>query len=239
MAEDISYIRKWIKRGLSKDNKTLDFSNKGIDNLIAEELAENVALPDIEILYLHTNKIKDEGLEELANSEFFEPLKELWVYENKISDNGAVALAESDNVLQLRYLSLYTNRIGDDGAIALATSKNLKNLETLDLSFNPGWRIQYSTRFDELTSTFRENNFSLLYDNPCKCWGIKFDVIDRQIREIDNDRRDQTQYLFTIKLRGLGELRNRTVGMFLHRDFEDTSFPKTNFESKLMKETDF
>ena len=86
MAEDISYIRKWIKRGLSKDKKTLDFSNKGINNLIAEELAENVALPDIEILYLHTNNIKDEGLEELANSDFFEPLKELWVYENKIGE---------------------------------------------------------------------------------------------------------------------------------------------------------
>jgi len=112
-------------------------------------------------------------------------------------------------------------------------------LGTLDFSFNPGWRVQYSTRFDELTATFRENNFSLLYDNPCKCWGFKFDIIDRQVREINNKRRDQTQYLFTIKLRGLGELRNRSVGMFLHRDFEDTSFPKTDFESKLMRETDF
>ncbi|GIT65081.1 MAG: hypothetical protein Ct9H300mP23_07080 [Nitrospinota bacterium] len=45
MAEDISYIRKWIKRGLSKDKKTLDFSNKGIDNLMGEELAENVFAP--------------------------------------------------------------------------------------------------------------------------------------------------------------------------------------------------
>ena len=59
MAEDISYIRKWIKRGLSKDKKTLDFSNRGIDNQTAMDLAENVALPDIEILYIHTNKIKD------------------------------------------------------------------------------------------------------------------------------------------------------------------------------------
>ena len=87
MSDDISYIRKWIKRGLSKDKKTLDFSNKGISNEIAEELAENVALPDIEILFLHTNKLKDIGLEELAGSEFFEPLKELWLYENKIGDD--------------------------------------------------------------------------------------------------------------------------------------------------------
>ena len=96
MSDDISYIRKWIKRGLSKDKKTLDFSNKGISNEIAEELAENVALPDIEILYLHTNKLKDLGLEELADSEFFEPLKELWLYENKIGDEGTVALANSN-----------------------------------------------------------------------------------------------------------------------------------------------
>ena len=60
-------------------------------------------------------------------------------------------------------------------------------LGTLDLSFNPGGRAQYSTRFDELTATFRENNFSILYDNPCKCWGFKFDIIDRQVREIGNE----------------------------------------------------
>ena len=68
-SEDLFYIRKWIKRGLSKDGKTLDFSNKGINNEIAYELAENISLPDIEILYLHTNKIKDLGLEELAQAE--------------------------------------------------------------------------------------------------------------------------------------------------------------------------
>jgi hypothetical protein len=71
MSEDISYIRKWIKRGLSKDKKTLDFSNRKIDNEIASELAENVDLPDIEILFMYTNKIKDLGLEELAESVFF------------------------------------------------------------------------------------------------------------------------------------------------------------------------
>ena len=102
-------------------------------------------------------------------------------------------------------------------------------LGTIDLSFDPGWRLQYSTRFDELTSTFRENNFSVLYDNPCKCWGFKFDIIDRQIREADNDRRDQTQYLFTIKLRGLGELK-RGSGKLLHRDFDDARFPDTKFD---------
>ncbi|MDP7148827.1 MAG: hypothetical protein QGI90_09070, partial [Nitrospinaceae bacterium] len=105
-------------------------------------------------------------------------------------------------------------------------------LGTLDLSFHPGWRAQYSTRFDELTSTFRENNFSLLYDNPCKCWGFSFDIIDRQSRDPGNKRQDQTQFLWTIKLRGLGELKQGGSGKFLHRDFEDTSFPETHFKSK-------
>jgi len=129
MADDLSFIRKWIKRGLSKDGKTLDFSNRGINNDIAMDLAENVSLPDIEILYLHTNKIKDLGLEELAQAEIFAPLRELWLYENVIRDEGAVAP-------KLRYLSLYTNRISDEGAVALAESDTLSNLETLDLSFN-------------------------------------------------------------------------------------------------------
>ena len=61
MAEDISYIRKWIKRGLSKDKKTLDFSNRGIDNQTAMDLAENVALPVIEILYIHTSHVQKKG----------------------------------------------------------------------------------------------------------------------------------------------------------------------------------
>ena len=77
-----------------------------------------------------------------------------------------------------------------------------------------------------------------MYDNPCKCWGFKFDIIDRQVREIDNERRDHTQFLFTIKLKGLGEFR-RGTGKFLHRDFEDNRFPETNFESKVLRETDF
>ena len=98
-------------------------------------------------------------------------------------------------------------------------------LGTLDLALNPGWRVQYSTRYDELASTFRENQFSILYDNPCKCWGFSFDIIDRQLSEISNERRDQTQFLWTLKLRGLGDLGTRSKGKFLHRGFEDTSFP--------------
>jgi len=101
-------------------------------------------------------------------------------------------------------------------------------LGTLDLAFKPGWRAQYSARYDERASTFRENQFSLLYDNPCKCWGFSFDIIDRHFDTTTNDRKDQTQFLWTIKFRGLGDLGTRGKGKFLHRDFEDTSFPNSN-----------
>ena len=100
-------------------------------------------------------------------------------------------------------------------------------LGTLDMALNPGWRVQYSTRFDEMTSTFRENQFSLRYDNPCKCWGFSFDIIDRHLNAANVERQDQTQFLWTIKLRGLGDFGTRRKGRFLHRDFEDTSFPDT------------
>jgi LPS-assembly protein len=97
---------------------------------------------------------------------------------------------------------------------------------TLDLALKPNWRAQYSARYDESVSTFRENQFSLLYDNPCKCWGFSFDIIDRNLDTTSNERNDQTQFLWSIKLRGLGDFGSRDKGKFLHRDFEDTSFRK-------------
>jgi LPS-assembly protein len=101
-------------------------------------------------------------------------------------------------------------------------------LGTLDMSLKPGWRMQYSARYDELASTFRENQFSLLYDNPCKCWGFAFDVIDRKLNEASGRREDQTQFLWTIKLRGIPDLGNKSKGKFLHRGFEDNFFPNAN-----------
>ena len=100
-------------------------------------------------------------------------------------------------------------------------------LGTLDMALKPGWRVQYSARYDESASTFRENQFSLLYDNPCKCWGFSFDIIDRNLDGASNARNDQTQFLWTIKFRGLGDFGTRSKGKFLHRDFEDSSFPST------------
>jgi hypothetical protein len=103
-------------------------------------------------------------------------------------------------------------------------------LGTLDLSLKPGWRMQYSTHYDELTSSFRENVFSLLYDNPCKCWGASFDIVDRNFQSDDNLRRDQFKVLWNITFRGLGAIgaTKEERKKLLHRDFEDPLFPNAN-----------
>ena len=70
-------------------------------------------------------------------------------------------------------------------------------------AFEKGWQFQATTRFDELTQTFRENDFSILYDDPCMCWGFAVDYIKRDI--ITGGTRDEeSKFLFTLTLRGMG-----------------------------------
>lgn len=137
MEETSAYIRKWIKKGLSKDGKTLDFSNRKIGRQEALDLAEFVSVPGVEVMYMHEAWLKDLYLEELAGSDFFpQSLRELWLYKNKFGDAGAKALAHCEKLSNLQYLSLYSNKITGEGAAQLANSPILSNLETLDLSFN-------------------------------------------------------------------------------------------------------
>ncbi len=76
-------------------------------------------------------------------------------------------------------------------------------LGSLYWAFKKGWQLQATTRFDELTETFRENDVSLLYDNPCQCWGFSVDYISRDI--ITNaSRQKESKFLFTLTLRGIG-----------------------------------
>ncbi|MCH8313065.1 MAG: LPS-assembly protein LptD [Nitrospinae bacterium] len=70
-------------------------------------------------------------------------------------------------------------------------------------AFKKGWQLQASTRYDELTETFREIDLSLLYDNPCKCWGFSADWINRDIIT-GGTRRKESKFLFTLTLRGIG-----------------------------------
>ena len=134
--DDVTWIRKWVKRGLSKDKRTLDLSYRRFDLQIAMDIAENLAVPGIEIIYLHDCWIKDAYLEEMVEGEIFSGIRELWMHNNIVRDVGAGYLADCDKLDNLRHLCLYSNKIGAEGAQALAESQAFSRLEVLDLSFN-------------------------------------------------------------------------------------------------------
>lgn len=70
-------------------------------------------------------------------------------------------------------------------------------------ALNKGWQIQATTRYDELEDNFLENDLSLLYNNPCKCWGFSLDFINRNIIS-GSVNRQENKFLFTLTLRGIG-----------------------------------
>jgi|FLOH01.1.fsa_nt_gi LPS-assembly protein len=91
---------------------------------------------------------------------------------------------------------------------------------TVDWNLGKGWRMQGTTRFDEEKGTSQGNNFTMLYDNPCKCWGFKFDIIERDslVQGLENDR--EVKYLWTITLRGIGDFSKGTGEKTTLREFE-------------------
>ncbi|MBT5470600.1 MAG: LPS-assembly protein LptD [Nitrospina sp.] len=92
-------------------------------------------------------------------------------------------------------------------------------LATIDWDFKKGWNFKASTRLDEETMTHRENNFSLLYDDPCQCWGFNVDFIQR-----DNfnggARSQESKFLMGITFRGLGSIKSGAKEKFIHREFK-------------------
>ena len=81
-----------------------------------------------------------------------------------------------------------------------------------------GWRLQYSTRYDELASQFQENDVSLVYDNPCQCWGFGFDFIKRHNINGGINQND-TRFMFRVNLKGLGSFGTKSEEKLLHRNF--------------------
>jgi len=96
---------------------------------------------------------------------------------------------------------------------------------TLDWAFRQGWNFQYSARFDENAKTFRENDLSLLYDDPCECWGFSLDFIQRNIVFGGLDR-DETKFMLGITLRGLGSISTGRSGQLIHRKFDEYYNPQ-------------
>ena len=97
------------------------------------------------------------------------------------------------------------------------------SMATVDWDFKKGWNLKASTRLDEITATHRESNLSLLYDDPCKCWGFNVDVIQRNnfnSTSATNAGAQETRFLMGITFRGLGSIQSGTKERFIHKSFE-------------------
>ena len=100
---------------------------------------------------------------------------------------------------------------------------DVTSMATLDWDFIKGWNFKASTRLDEKTSTHRESNLSLLYDNPCKCWGFNVDFIQRNNFNSTSATiagAKETRFLMGITFRGLGSIKSGTNERFIHKSFE-------------------
>jgi len=101
----------------------------------------------------------------------------------------------------------------------------VSTVATLDWDFQKYWNLKASTRLDEVTDTHRENNVSLMYDDPCKCWGFSFDYVNRNnfnsTASLAGGMKE-SRFLFSFTFRGLGSVENRARGneRWLHRTFE-------------------
>ena len=89
-----------------------------------------------------------------------------------------------------------------------------------DWNLDKGWRIQATTRYDEKEEIFQENNFSLTYDNPCKCWSSSFDIVDRKSLSQGLGDERELKYVFRITLRGLSDLKTGNKQKLIHREFK-------------------
>ncbi len=97
------------------------------------------------------------------------------------------------------------------------------SMATVDWDFKKGWNLKASTRLDEITATHRESNLSLLYDDPCKCWGFNVDVIQRNnfnSTSATSAGAQETRFLMGITFRGLGSIQSGTKERFIHKSFE-------------------
>jgi LPS-assembly protein len=100
-------------------------------------------------------------------------------------------------------------------------------IASLDWNIKKGWRLQASTRLDELTNTNRDNQVSLFFDDPCRCWGFNLDIIKRDNFRSGGTGTKEFKLFLGITLRGLGSLtsgKNKILN--LHRTFQSIHGPE-------------
>jgi LPS-assembly protein len=99
-------------------------------------------------------------------------------------------------------------------------------IASADWAMKEGWRLQASTRIDELTATHRENHLTLVYDDPCRCWGFNFDLIKRNNFRAGGAGKNETKMFLGITFRGLGSIASGAQNILdLHRTFESIYDP--------------
>lgn len=81
-----------------------------------------------------------------------------------------------------------------------------------------GWLFQYSSRFDELNRSFVENDLSLGFNDPCRCWGLSFDFIQRN-NFSTGFAQPETKYMFNLNLLGLANVGTGREKL-MHRVFQ-------------------
>lgn len=92
----------------------------------------------------------------------------------------------------------------------------------MDWTINEGWNLKATTRYNESQNKFPENHLSLLYDNPCKCWGFNLDLIERDSLIGNGINQRETVFLLGITLRGLGTVQRGDADIskrLFHREF--------------------
>jgi LPS-assembly protein len=92
----------------------------------------------------------------------------------------------------------------------------------IDWTINEGWDLKATTRYNESQDKFPENQLSLLYDNPCKCWGFNLDLIERESL-VQGINQRETVFLMGITLRGLGTFQRGDLDItkrLFHRKFQ-------------------
>ena len=96
----------------------------------------------------------------------------------------------------------------------------------MNWTINEAWNLKATTRYNESEDKFPESHLSLLYDNPCKCWGFNLELIERESREpIAGQRVNQreTKFLLGITLRGIGTFQRGEADItkrLFHREFQ-------------------
>ncbi len=100
----------------------------------------------------------------------------------------------------------------------MARNTSASILGTIDYTFLPGWNMKFSARFDEFNETLLEKNGRLAFNDPCQCWGVSLDVIQR-LNINSGLRQEETRFLFNFTLRGLGEVNASEGESFIHRSF--------------------